>query len=63
VVSASDSKSTKDNKQVAIKKLQNPMKTVTLAKRAFRELALLKHFNHENVITLENVFISVSQDM
>ena len=35
--------------KVAIKKLARPFQTPIHAKRAFRELCLLKHMHHENV--------------
>uniref|UniRef100_A0A674MES8 mitogen-activated protein kinase n=1 Tax=Takifugu rubripes TaxID=31033 RepID=A0A674MES8_TAKRU len=42
--------------QVAIKKLQRPFQSKLFAKRAYRELRLLKHMKHENVIGLLDVF-------
>ena len=40
----------KDRKmKVAIKKLARPFQTAIHAKRAYRELRLLKHMRHENV--------------
>ncbi|XP_073251241.1 stress-activated protein kinase JNK-like isoform X3 [Porites lutea] len=44
------------NEKVAIKKLCRPFQNVTHAKRAFRELVLLKMVNHKNIIGLLNVF-------
>ncbi|XP_075470241.1 mitogen-activated protein kinase 13 isoform X1 [Ascaphus truei] len=44
--------------KIAIKKLCRPFQSEIFSKRAFRELALLKHMNHENVIGLLNVFTS-----
>ncbi|KAM4609547.1 mitogen-activated protein kinase 12-like [Discoglossus pictus] len=41
---------------VAIKKLLRPFQSLVHAKRAYRELRLLKHMNHDNVISLLNVF-------
>ena len=35
---------------VAVKKIMKPFSTAILAKRTFRELKLLKHLKHENVI-------------
>jgi len=35
--------------KVAIKKLARPFQTAIHAKRAYRELCLLKHMHHENV--------------
>nr|DBA18589.1 TPA: hypothetical protein GDO54_016820 [Pyxicephalus adspersus] len=42
--------------RVAIKKLLRPFQSLVHAKRAYRELRLLKHMKHENVISLLNVF-------
>ncbi|TNN39277.1 Mitogen-activated protein kinase 12 [Liparis tanakae] len=42
--------------KVAIKKLHRPFQSEIFAKRAYRELRLLKHMKHENVIGLLNVF-------
>lgn len=47
---------TKANKKVAIKKLARPFQTAVHAKRTYRELKLLKHMRHENVIGLLDVF-------
>nr|AXF94774.1 mitogen-activated protein kinase 12 [Lateolabrax maculatus] len=41
---------------VAIKKLYRPFQSELFAKRAYRELRLLKHMKHENVIGLLDVF-------
>ncbi|XP_067863548.1 mitogen-activated protein kinase 13-like isoform X2 [Heptranchias perlo] len=41
---------------VAIKKLYRPFQSEIYAKRAYRELKLLKHMKHENVIGLIDVF-------
>ncbi|KAM5173979.1 mitogen-activated protein kinase 12 isoform 3-T3 [Callospermophilus lateralis] len=42
--------------KVAIKKLYRPFQSELFAKRAYRELRLLKHMRHENVIGLLDVF-------
>ncbi|XP_055328292.1 mitogen-activated protein kinase 14-like isoform X2 [Paramacrobiotus metropolitanus] len=42
--------------KVAIKKLARPFQTVIHAKRTYRELRLLQHMKHENVIGLLDVF-------
>ncbi|XP_052008713.1 mitogen-activated protein kinase 12 isoform X2 [Xyrauchen texanus] len=42
--------------KVAIKKLHRPFQSDLFAKRAYRELRLLKHMKHENVIGLLDVF-------
>uniref|UniRef100_A0A3Q3K5G7 Stress-activated protein kinase JNK n=2 Tax=Monopterus albus TaxID=43700 RepID=A0A3Q3K5G7_MONAL len=43
-------------RNVAIKKLSRPFQNQTHAKRAYRELVLLKCVNHKNIIGLLNVF-------
>ncbi|XP_023558268.1 mitogen-activated protein kinase 12 isoform X3 [Octodon degus] len=53
VCSAVDSRS---GAKVAIKKLYRPFQSELFAKRAYRELRLLKHMRHENVIGLLDVF-------
>uniref|UniRef100_A0A803SVC7 mitogen-activated protein kinase n=1 Tax=Anolis carolinensis TaxID=28377 RepID=A0A803SVC7_ANOCA len=53
VCSATDRKS---GTKVAIKKLYRPFQSDLFAKRAYRELRLLKHMKHENVIGLLDVF-------
>jgi len=42
--------------QIAIKKLSRPFQSVMHAKRAYREIRLLKHMCHENVISLLDTF-------
>ena len=42
--------------RVAIKKLVKPFRNEEYAKRAFRELRLMKMFNHPNVIGLYDLF-------
>uniref|UniRef100_A0A4W4FNP6 mitogen-activated protein kinase n=1 Tax=Electrophorus electricus TaxID=8005 RepID=A0A4W4FNP6_ELEEL len=50
--------------KVAIKKLQRPFQSELFAKRAYRELRLLKHMKHDNVIGLLDVFTpDLSLDM
>jgi p38 MAP kinase len=41
---------------VAIKKLARPFETTVHAKRAYREIRLLKHVSHDNVIKLLDLF-------
>jgi len=53
VCSARDSRT---GGMAAIKKLSRPFQSVMHAKRAFREIRLLKHMNHENVISLLDTF-------
>ncbi|KAF3860025.1 hypothetical protein F7725_000280 [Dissostichus mawsoni] len=52
-VSALDQKT---KEKVAIKKLYRPFQSLIHAQRAYRELRLLRHIQHENVICLLNVF-------
>ncbi|RNA05792.1 mitogen-activated kinase 11 [Brachionus plicatilis] len=53
VCSATDSVS---NQQVAIKKLSQPFLTKVHCKRALREIKLLKHVRHDNIIQLFDIF-------
>ncbi|KAJ6256976.1 Mitogen-activated protein kinase [Drechslerella dactyloides] len=48
---------------VAIKKIMKPFSTPVLSKRTYRELKLLKHLKHENVISLSDIFISPLEDI
>ncbi|XP_063212871.1 mitogen-activated protein kinase 13 [Chroicocephalus ridibundus] len=50
----------KTGEKVAIKKLCRPFQSEIFAKRAYRELMLLKHMQHENVIGLLDVFTSAA---
>ncbi|KAJ6244736.1 mitogen-activated protein kinase 13 [Anaeramoeba flamelloides] len=54
VISAKDT-TTKD--KVAIKKIIGVFDRLTDAKRTLREIKLLKHFNHENILCLKDVMI------
>ncbi|KAK6174816.1 hypothetical protein SNE40_013391 [Patella caerulea] len=44
------------NEKVAIKKLARPFLSDIHAKRTYRELCMLKHMDHENIINLLDVF-------
>ena len=46
--------------RVAIKKISKPFATNIHAKRAFREIKLLKHVIHENIIQLYDIFSKAS---
>uniref|UniRef100_A0A672JDC3 mitogen-activated protein kinase n=1 Tax=Salarias fasciatus TaxID=181472 RepID=A0A672JDC3_SALFA len=50
----------KTKEKVALKKLHRPFQSEIFAKRAYRELRLLKHMKHENVIGLLDVFTPAS---
>ncbi|GMG20970.1 unnamed protein product [Ambrosiozyma monospora] len=60
VCSAND---TLTNQSVAIKKVMKPFSTAVLAKRTYRELKLLNHLRHENLISLEDIFLSPLEDI
>ncbi|KAL1020752.1 hypothetical protein UPYG_G00004180 [Umbra pygmaea] len=47
---------TKTSQKIAVKKLSRPFQSIIHAKRTYRELRLLKHMKHENVIGLLDVF-------
>jgi len=53
VCSSDDSQS---GGKVAIKKLARPFQSAIHAKRTYREVRMLKHMNHENIICLLDVF-------
>ncbi|OJJ65140.1 hypothetical protein ASPSYDRAFT_372814 [Aspergillus sydowii CBS 593.65] len=48
---------------VAVKKNVTPFSSPDLSKRIYRELKLLKHLRHENIISLSDLFISPLEDM
>ncbi|KAJ3222831.1 MAPK protein hog1 [Clydaea vesicula] len=48
---------------VAIKKISKPFSNPVLAKRTFRELSLLKLLQHQNIISLNDVFMSPQDDI
>ena len=45
----------KSGEKVAIKKIPNAFQELTTAKRTYRELKILRHFNHENVIGIREI--------
>ncbi|KAJ5675592.1 hypothetical protein N7462_008489 [Penicillium macrosclerotiorum] len=51
------------HKTVAVKKLAEPFKTDNIAKHMHREVKLLKQLQHENIIHLNDIFISPSEDI
>jgi len=56
VCSATDEALTHKTAQTAIKKLARPFQSAIHAKRTYRELRMLKHMKHENIIGLLDVF-------
>ncbi|CAG7926632.1 unnamed protein product [Penicillium olsonii] len=58
--------SLKDNitsETVAIKKIPGSFRSEEAAKRTFREVKLLRHLEHENVISLRDIFVSPRDDI
>lgn len=51
------------SKQVAIKKIMKPFSTSVLAKRTYRELKLMSELRHENLISLEDIYVSPLEDI
>ncbi|CAB1330201.1 unnamed protein product [Coregonus sp. 'balchen'] len=49
--------------KIAVKKLSRPFQSIIHAKRTYRELRLLKHMKHENVIGLLDVFTPATTDL
>lgn len=56
VCSASDIQMTHETPKVAIKKLARPFQSAIHAKRTYREMRMLKHMKHDNIIGLLDVF-------
>ena len=46
---------TSTGSKVAIKKISRAFDVLTTAKRTFRELKILKHFKHDNIISIKNI--------
>ena len=56
VCSATDIQMKHETPKVAIKKLARPFQSAIHAKRTYRELRMLKHMKHDNIIGLLDVF-------
>ncbi|KAL4801641.1 kinase-like domain-containing protein [Aspergillus unguis] len=50
-------------KTVAVKKISNPFGTVDSARRALREIKLINHLRHGNIISYQDIFISPGEDI
>ncbi|CAI7630579.1 unnamed protein product [Penicillium pancosmium] len=48
---------------VAVRKVTKPFGSSTLAKRALREIKLLRYLRHENIVGLNDLFISPNEDL
>ena len=57
VVSAQDKKG--DKEKVAIKKVSKAFEDLVDAKRILREIKLLRHFDHENIIHVKDLGVSI----
>ncbi|KAJ5115787.1 hypothetical protein N7456_000135 [Penicillium angulare] len=62
-VLSSSSKDILTRQTVAIKKLAEPFKSAVVAKHMFREIKLLKHLQHDNIIHLKDIFVSPSEEI
>jgi mitogen-activated protein kinase 7 len=60
VVCAALDKKTKE--KVAVKKIPNAMEMFIVAKRTYREIKILRHFNHENIIGIRDIITHPFQD-
>ncbi|XP_022107362.1 mitogen-activated protein kinase 7-like isoform X2 [Acanthaster planci] len=47
----------KSSEKVAIKKIPNAFEELTTAKRTYRELKIMRHFRHENVIGIREILM------
>ncbi|KAJ5227991.1 hypothetical protein N7489_008699 [Penicillium chrysogenum] len=51
------------NRTVAIKKIWNPFDSPARVKRTYREIHLMKHLKHDNLINMTDIFISPAEDL
>jgi len=45
------------NEHIAIKKIENAFEHITFTKRTLRELRILRHLRHENIIDVRSIFL------
>lgn len=62
-ISFSSAADSRTGAKVAIKKLYRPFQSDIFAKRAYRELRLLKHMKHENVSIEKSKLVKMSKLM
>lgn len=62
-ISFSSAGDSRTGAKVAIKKLYRPFQSDIFAKRAYRELRLLKHMKHENVSIKKSKLVKMSKLM
>lgn len=60
VVSALDQET---QSQVAVKKIEGVFEHVTITKRTLRELRILRHLQHENLVQIKSIFIPQTKDV
>jgi len=60
IVCAAQDQETQDS--VAVKKIENAFEHITFTKRTLRELRILRHLQHENLIDVRNIFLAGSKD-
>lgn len=51
----SSARNLETNERVAIKKIANAFENIVDAKRTLREIKLLRHMNHENIISIKDI--------
>jgi len=51
-----------DHESIAIKKIENAFEHITFTKRTLRELRILRHLKHENLVDVKNIFLPGTKD-
>eukprot|EP00435_Cladocopium_sp_Y103_P074835 s278_g51.t1 len=54
--------STELEDKVALKKIEGVFEHITIAKRTLRELRILRHLQHENLMQVKNIFMVGSRE-
>lgn len=50
------------NEKVAVKCIRNLLSDINVAKHTLREIRLLRHFDHENILSIKDIFITGTKD-
>jgi mitogen-activated protein kinase 1/3 len=50
------------NEKVAVKCIRNLLTDINVAKHTLREIRLLRHFDHENILAIKDIFITGTKD-
>eukprot|EP00420_Gonyaulax_spinifera_P012023 CAMPEP_0197927564 /NCGR_PEP_ID=MMETSP1439-20131203/100923_1 /TAXON_ID=66791 /ORGANISM="Gonyaulax spinifera, Strain CCMP409" /LENGTH=449 /DNA_ID=CAMNT_0043550143 /DNA_START=52 /DNA_END=1401 /DNA_ORIENTATION=- len=53
---------TESGEQVAVKKIEGVFEHMTITRRTLRELRILRHLQHENLMQVKNIFITGTRD-